>query len=162
MIDGYVGHDVEWRDHEVFGGRSSFSVGVTPRSRRDDGGWQDKPTMWFKVTCWRQFGQQVRDSIKKGDPVTVKGVLRLNQWVDQNGTPKFEAAINATWVGHDLRRGTTTFARRSGRPELEAPERLTPDEVARLAAMEAQYDELDDPGEFIDPDGVVHEAEAPF
>lgn len=155
VIEGNVGNGVEWREHPVHGGRTTFSVAVTPGYRQEKG-WVELNTMWFRVTCWRQMAVHVRDSFGKGDPVVVKGKLRLDKWRDEQGNEKQEFSIKADWVGHNLKRGKTVFERTRSRPEPEEPGHLTDDEAARLAAIEAEYASLSR-GEVIDADGVVHE-----
>ena len=97
-ISGRVGAEVEWRDHERYDGRASFNVAVTPRIQRD-GVWVDQPTTWYLVG----------------------GRLRLARWQDEHGQPREAWAIDATWVAHDLRRGTTAFTRSRLRADPDEP-----------------------------------------
>jgi single-strand DNA-binding protein len=156
VIEGNVGRDVEWKEHPIHGGRTTFSVAVTPGYRKERE-WVELNTMWFRVTCWRQMAVHVRDSLSKGDPVVVKGKLRLDKWVDDQGQERHEYSINADWVGHSLRRGKASFERTRLRPAPEEPVRLTDEENERLAALDASYASLAG-GEQVDADGVVHEA----
>lgn len=119
-ISGRVGAEVEWRDHERYDGRASFNVAVTPRIQRD-GVWVDQPTTWYRVTCWRRLALNVRDSLGTGDAVLVGGRLRLDRWQDEHGQPREAWAIDATWVAHDLRRGTTAFTRSRLRADPDEP-----------------------------------------
>mgnify|MGYP003738821799 CR=1 FL=1 len=86
-----------------------------------DGRWQEEATTWYRVTCWRRLAVHVRDSIRKGDAVVLGGKLRLDRWVDQNNVQKYEYAIDAKWVGHDLRRGSALFERARIRQDPSAP-----------------------------------------
>ena len=157
VIEGNVGNGVEWREHPIHGGRTTFSVAVTP-GYRGEKGWVELNTMWFRVTCWRQMALHARDSLGKGDAVVVKGKLRLDKWRDEYGNEKQEFSIKADWVGHNLKRGKAVFERTRARPEPEEPGYLTDEENQRLAAIEAQYAGLSR-GETVDADGVVHDDE---
>lgn len=160
VIEGNIGQSVEWREHDVYGGRATFSVGVTPGYRRD-GDWVELNTMWFRVTCWRQMAVHVRDSLGKGDAVVVKGKLRLDRWTDEHGQERQEFSIKADWVGPSLKRGRATFERTRSRPDPEEPGYLTDAETERLAAIDSRYAALTSAREVVDADGVVHEVGAP-
>lgn len=145
IISGNVGQDVEWWEHERFDGRATFSVTVTPSVQRD-GAWHDQPTTWYRVTCWRRLAVHVRDSLKKGDAVMVGGRLRLDRWVGENNVPRQEYAIDARWVGHDLRRGTALFERARVRQDptepIESDFEAARAEHEALRALEELSDEL--------------------
>ena len=116
---GWVGNEVTHRDPN---GVSvvNFRVASTPRIKRK-GEWMDGDTTWYSVTVWRQLADNVRGSIRKGDPVIVHGRLRTDSWERGDGQVSHTLCIDASMVGHDLTRGTSTFQRsvRADRPESE-------------------------------------------
>lgn len=120
VINGNVGGEVDWRDHEEYVGRATFTLACTPAVRRN-GAWEELPTAWYRVTCWRRLAANVRDSIRKGDAVIVSGRLRLDRWTDESGAQREAFTVEAAWVAHDLRRGASTFRRASARPEAPDP-----------------------------------------
>lgn len=89
----------------------TFRLASTVR-RRDGatGGFVDVGTNFVTVLAFRQLGQNVAVSIRKGQPVVVSGRLRVNQWSagDRSGT---SVEIDASAVGHDLTRGRADFTR---------------------------------------------------
>ncbi len=95
---------------------ANFRVGSTPRIRKRSGEWVDGPTSWFSVSCWRALADHVRDSVHKGEPVLVHGRLRTDVWTREDGQSSTTYVVEATYVGHDLSRGTAAFVR-STRPE---------------------------------------------
>jgi single-strand DNA-binding protein len=114
-LQGWVGNDVVHR--ETSGGAvANFRVGSTPRVRKRSGEWVDGPTSWFSVSCWRGLADNVRDSVRKGEPVIVHGRLRTDVWEREDGQSSITYVVEATYVGHDLTRGTASFDR-SVRPE---------------------------------------------
>ncbi len=134
-VAGNAGTDVSWKAIENYGSNASFTMAMTPRVRRN-GLWVDGATTWFRVSVWRQLADRVRDSVKRGDPIVVSGRLSTEQWVDAQGNPREGLHIEATFVGHDLRRGTASFQRATRATSDEAPLHET-DAEASLAALEA-------------------------
>lgn len=133
-IAGNVGGDVRYRTVEGYGGVASFQLATTPRIRRD-GEWGDGETTWFRVTCWRQLAERVRDSLHRGDAVVVVGRLRTERWADEHGNQREGLLIEAATVGHDLRRGVARFTRAGRGADDEAP-RMESRREAELAALE--------------------------
>jgi single-strand DNA-binding protein len=95
----------------------SLRVGCTPRRfDRESGLWQDEPSMFVIVNCWRGLADNVNASdMKRGEPVLVTGKLRIREYVrDERVGQSIE--IDAITLGHDLTRGSAQFRRfqRSG------------------------------------------------
>ena len=109
-FQGWVGTDVVLRE-TANGHVANFRVGVSPRIRKKDGSWVDGTTSWFSVTCWRALADNVRDSVRKGEPVIVVGRLRTDVWERGDGEKSVTYVVEATHVGHDLVRGTGMFTR---------------------------------------------------
>ncbi len=110
-LQGWVGNDVEVRavgDTQC----ASFRVGCTPRFNKG-GVWSDGRTSWYTVNCWRGLGRNVADSLRKGDAVVVHGRVRVDVWEREDQPPSVSWFVDATFVGHDLNRGTTVFAKSS-------------------------------------------------
>lgn len=77
---------------------------------RESGSWQDGDTNYFTLNCWRFLAENTAQSVQKGDPIMATGRLRVREWKteEKSGT---SVEIEATSLGHDLTRGTATFAR---------------------------------------------------
>ncbi|MDR1449715.1 MAG: single-stranded DNA-binding protein [Propionibacteriaceae bacterium] len=118
-LTGYVGGDVDTRTTRVGVPVATFRVATTPSLRRDNT-WVDGATTWTTVTCFRSLAENVARSIKKGDPVIVGGRLRTQSWVDAAGENHERLVLEASQVGHDLSRGTSSFQRSGRRPAEEA------------------------------------------
>ncbi len=149
---------------------TSFRMGHTPR-RRDllTGTWSDGPTEWFTVKAWRDAAFNIAASVRKGDPVLVHGRLRTDTWQAEDGRQVTTLVIEAAAVGHDLMKGTSTFARRKNvtrRPDGPEPPPGPADEpdvdpwgdAARAPAAEDDRP-LDGPPatdeELVVPDGLL-------
>ncbi len=90
---------------------TKFRLGST-RSYRDAAGeWRDTETEWFTVKTWgAAAGLTVRQSIRKGMPVIVQGVLSSEEWVSGDRTHHTNV-ITATAIGVDIKYGLVTFAK---------------------------------------------------
>ena len=87
-------------------------MATTPRRfQRKTGTWVDGDTQWYTVTAWRDLADNCAQSLRRGDPVVVHGRLRVEKWTGSSGAEMTSFEIDATFVGHDLSRGTSQFTR---------------------------------------------------
>src|SRR5487761_1353367 len=105
--------------------------------------WRDGETCYYTVNCWRRLAGHVRASLRKGDPVVVKGRFRTHTYEDKQGRIRTEVEIVAETVGHDLSRGIANYQRQE-RPRQDIAVELAKGEMLR-AGMGAGNPE--DPGE---------------
>lgn len=119
-LTGWLGTDVERRaagDAPV----AHFRVACTPRRfQKKTGEWSDGGTQWYSVSVWRALAVNCEQSLRRGDPVVVHGRLSASTWTNTAGVAMTTYDVDASFVGHDLNRGTSTFTR--NRPEpVEQP-----------------------------------------
>jgi single-strand DNA-binding protein len=110
-ISGNVATDIRYAETDTGVALASFRMASTPRRfDRGERRWVDLETMYFSVTCWRFLADNVRDSVRRGDPVVVTGRLRQRSWQkdDRSGV---NLELTAEAVGHDLGRGVSRFAK---------------------------------------------------
>lgn len=148
-FQGWVGNDVVYRETPQ-GNVANLRVGSTPRIRRRSGEWVDGDTSWFSVACWRTLAEHVRDSVRKGDPVLVHGRLRADVWEREDGQTSTTYVVEASYLGHDLSRGTSSFVR------SVPPERSEVDEETDQALKELIHGE-DGPLPQLDSAGRVRD-----
>lgn len=68
--------------------------------------------VFMNVACWRQLGDNVMQSLRKGDTVIVQGKLRYSEYDDANGGQRRSSyEIEASTVGPDLNRYVTPLTR---------------------------------------------------
>ncbi len=111
VLQGWVGTDPE----TIEAGTTTMTklrVGCTPRYRKGND-YHDGETSWYTVNAWRTLGANVARSVHKGDPVVVRGRLKTDVWERDDGSVSTTLVVDATYVGHDLSRGTTVFTRTS-------------------------------------------------
>jgi single-strand DNA-binding protein len=124
---GWVGSDVTYRNPQGIS-VSNFRVASTPRVKKD-GKWTDGDTTWYSVSAWRLLAENIRDSVKKGDAVIVHGRLRSENWTREDDQTSTTLVVEASFVGHDLSRGTSVFLR-TVKPER--PENIVEEEVTEM------------------------------
>ena len=108
---GFVAQDPIQRDTKN-GRVTDLRVGATTRVQdKVTREWRDAYTSYFSVSCWRRLGDHVRASLRKGDPVMVKGRFRSRTFDDKTGQPRTVIDIMADTVGHDLNRGVANYMR---------------------------------------------------
>jgi single-strand DNA-binding protein len=109
-LTGYVALEPRlWFTKQAHTPVVNLRVGTTPR-RMDasTGEWKDGPSSFFTVNCWRKLALNVSASLHKGDPVIIRGQLRMRSWND-NGKMRSIVEIEAESVGHDVAYGFSHF-----------------------------------------------------
>jgi single-strand DNA-binding protein len=103
------------------------------RLNRETGEWGDGPTSFVTVLCWRSLAENVAMCLRKGEPVLVRGRLRVREYEGKDGSRGTETEIDASSVGHDLSRGVAHFSR-----TRRAPGETAAESAEGLTAAQAQ------------------------
>lgn len=142
----------------------TFRIGWTPREvSRQTGEWADLPSSFASVTCYRKIAENGAYCLRKGDPIVLKGTLRVREYDDQAGARRNSVDVVADFLGHDLAKGTSNFTKHSQRSQQTAEEyqlsqasegtRL-PGDVEATEWPEEQQPEAIDPDELVAVDGA--------
>jgi single-strand DNA-binding protein len=100
---------------------TDLRVGATPRVQdRVTNEWRDGDTAYYNVSCWRRLGDNVRASLRRGDPVMIKGKFRSRTFTDKAGVTRTVIDIMADTVGHDMNRGVANYLRQQRPAATEA------------------------------------------
>ena len=81
---------------------AGFRLAVTPRIRQE-GGWRNGETSFFRVRAWREVAANVAESLGRGDRVVVVGRLRTRSWETANGEQRSVVEVEADEVGVSLK-----------------------------------------------------------
>ena len=92
------------------------------RLNRETGEWGDGPTSFVTVLCWRTLADNVAVCLRKGEPVLVRGRLRVREYEGKDGSRGTETEVDASSIGHDLSRGVAHFSRTRRAPGETAAE----------------------------------------
>jgi single-strand DNA-binding protein len=90
---------------------ANLRLAVTPRVRTGEGGWEDGPTSFYRVTCWGQLAAHATDTLAKGARVVVTGRLRVRQYETDDGRKGQTAEVTADDLGPSLLFATATLTR---------------------------------------------------
>lgn len=109
-VKGWVGQHPRTSVTRNGGTMTTLRVGTTPR-RRDaaTGEWRDGQTSWFSVLVFGDLADNVARSMRKGDPVLVRGRCSLKR-SEYQGKEHLNAEIVADAIGPELSRGTALYA----------------------------------------------------
>lgn len=131
---------------------ASFRVAAgTRRFDRSSDQWVDGDTHFFEVSCWRNLGHNVIQSLAKGQPVVVVGRLRSREVHKECGDHVHSVTyrdLDAMTVGHDLTRGKATFTRVKHEAVVAAESLATAEAFAQARAAAGGVHVVDGGGAF--------------
>ena len=91
---------------------ANFTVASTPRTfDRQTNEWHDGEAMFLNCAVWRQYAENVADSLTKGMRVIVTGRLRSRSYEDREGQRRTTFEIDVDEVGPALRYATAKVQR---------------------------------------------------
>ena len=83
---------------------ANFTVASTPRTLdRQTNEWRDGEAMFLNCSVWRQFAENVAESLSKGMRVVVNGNLKARSYEDRDGNRRTSYEIDVNEVGPSLR-----------------------------------------------------------
>jgi len=100
---------------------AGFTVASTPRVFKD-GEWKDGDALFMRCNVWRQFAENVAESLTKGTRVVVQGKLKQRQFETREGEKRTVVEVDVESVGPDLRYVTV---------KVNRPDRSTDNQDAR-------------------------------
>jgi single-strand DNA-binding protein len=120
------------------GGRpmTKFRIASTPRHFNSQAGeWHNGETLFLDIVCWNRLAERVGRCLKKGDPVTLSGRLRMSTY-EVEGKMRSAYELEAQHVSPDLNRvevGLQRVDRSFRQPTAVAPDQPL-HEIAEPAA----------------------------
>ena len=90
-------------------------IAVSRRYQDRDGNWQEESS-FFGGTVWRDYAENVAESLTKGTRVMLTGRLKQRQWETNEGEKRSVVEIDIQEIGPSLRWATAAVSRtpRSG------------------------------------------------
>jgi single-strand DNA-binding protein len=102
-IEGRVVADPELRFAPSGVAVGSFRIAASSRKKDEQGQWQDDKRLFMSVTCFRQLGENVAESLRQGDLVVVTGRINTDEWQDaQSGEKRSQIRMLADNVAVSL------------------------------------------------------------
>lgn len=91
---------------------ANFRVASTPRTfDRQAGEWRDGEAMFLTCTVWRQYAENVAETLTKGMRVIVQGRLKQRSFETQQGEKRTVFEVDVEEVGPALRYATARVER---------------------------------------------------
>lgn len=94
---------------------ASFTVASTPRtfdSKTNE--WKDGETVFLRCSVWRQYAENVAESLTKGTRVVVIGKLKQRSYDDKEGIKRTSIEVDVEDIGPVLRNATAKVTKTSG------------------------------------------------
>jgi single-strand DNA-binding protein len=129
-IIGNLTNDPELRTTPSGDSVCSFGVAVNRRGRRDAQGNQAEQTDFFRVSVWRQQGENCAKYLAKGRKVAVTGPVSVSTYQAQDGTTRATLELTADDVEFLT-------------PRNEQPETNMPNAVGTQPQFEGGFVEVD-------------------
>jgi single-strand DNA-binding protein len=94
---------------------AKFTVASTPRTfDRQTSEWRDGDTMFLNCEVWRQYAENVTESLQKGMRVIVSGRLKSRSYETSSGEKRTVFEVEVDEVGPALRSATAKVTKTSG------------------------------------------------
>jgi single-strand DNA-binding protein len=105
ILVGNLGRDPELRYTPQGTPVCTFSMATNERRKDKSGEMQDQTT-WFRVTLWGRQAETASQYLQKGRSVYIEGRLRVDEWTDRDGKPRYTLDVTATDMQFIGGRGT--------------------------------------------------------
>ena len=76
--------------------------------KNENGEWENKDTVFWTITAWRQLAENAAASLKKGMSIIVIGTPVTKEWEGKDGTKRTKVELNADHVALSLNRYAVT------------------------------------------------------
>lgn len=95
---------------------ASFTIASTPRAfDKQANEWKDGEALFLRATVWREFAEQVANSLTKGTRVIARGNLRQRSYDDKDGQRRTSYELDIDEIGPSLRYATAQVTRTQAR-----------------------------------------------
>ena len=111
-VTGNLTSDPELRFTPNGSAVASFTVASTTRVLdRDSNQWKDGDTLFLRCSVWRQYAENVAESLTKGTRVIVTGRLKQRSYETKEGEKRTVVEMDVDDVGPALRNATAKVNR---------------------------------------------------
>ncbi|QPR39553.1 single-stranded DNA-binding protein [Brevibacterium casei] len=91
---------------------ANFTVASTPRIfDRQAGEFKDGETLFLRCSAWKQLGENVAESLRRGTNVVVQGRLKSRSFETKEGEKRTVMDLDVDDVGPNLRRATAVVTK---------------------------------------------------
>lgn len=91
---------------------ANFTIASTPRTfDRQANEWKDGDALFLRASVWRDYAENVANSLTKGMRVVAQGVLRMRNYEDREGNKRTSTELEIVEIGPSLRYATAAVQR---------------------------------------------------
>ena len=91
---------------------TNFRIASTPRTfDKNTNEWKDGDTLFLSCAVWRQYAENVAESLQRGMRVIVQGRLKSRQYETREGEKRTAMEVDVEEVGPALRSATAKVTR---------------------------------------------------
>jgi len=101
-VVGNLARDPELKETSRGVSLCTFTIAASERHRDDDGTWADGPTTWVRCSAWRDLGEHISATLRKGDRVIVTGRLAEREY-EHNGAKQSSWEVTVSDAGPSLK-----------------------------------------------------------
>ncbi|MEV6443268.1 single-stranded DNA-binding protein [Amycolatopsis sp. NPDC051716] len=109
---------------------ANFTVASTPRLfDRESGAWRDGDALFLRCSLWREYAENVAESLVRGARVVVHGRLRQRSYETKEGEKRTVVELEVEEIGPALRYATAKVTKVSRATGGEGSSAWTPEPV---------------------------------
>jgi single-strand DNA-binding protein len=109
---------------------ANFTVASTPRLfDRESGAWRDGDALFLRCSLWREYAENVAESLVRGTRVVVHGRLRQRSYDTKEGEKRTVVELEVEEIGPSLRYATAKVTKVSRATGGEGSSAWTPEPV---------------------------------
>jgi len=113
-VVGNLTNDPELRFTPSGAAVAGFTVASTPRTLdRESGQWKDGDPLFLRCSVWRQYAENVAESLTKGMQVIVQGRLKQRSYETREGEKRTVVELDVDEIGPCLKFATAKVSKAS-------------------------------------------------
>jgi single-strand DNA-binding protein len=129
-VVGNLTSDPELRFTPAGSAVANFTVASTPRLfDRESGAWRDGDALFLRCSLWREYAENVAESLVRGTRVVVHGRLRQRSYDTKEGEKRTVVELEVEEIGPSLRYATAKVTKLSRATGDERSSSWTPEPV---------------------------------
>lgn len=111
-VIGNLTNDPELRFTPSGSAVANFTIASTPRTfDRQSNEWKDGETLFMRCAAWKELGENVAETLKKGMRVMVEGRLKQRSYETKEGEKRTVIELEADEVAPSLKYATANVTR---------------------------------------------------
>jgi single-strand DNA-binding protein len=125
---------------------AKFRIASTPRTfDKESNGWKDGEAMFLSCSVWRQYAENVAESLSKGTRVIVQGALKQRSYETTQGEKRTVYELDVEEIGPALRFSTAKLTKGGAPGQKTASQPAAGGDAWAASAPSAGHQFAEDP-----------------